>query len=74
MDEKNRDLHAEGTENNIRGKTNDLKGRLKDAAGGLTGDGSMQAEGKWDRLKGKIQDKVGDAQRRVAEETDDTTR
>jgi uncharacterized protein YjbJ (UPF0337 family) len=54
-----------GVDNNLRGKGKGLKGRLKDAAGGLTNDSSLQAEGKLDKLKGKVQDKVGDVQRRV---------
>lgn len=52
-------------ENNLKGTGNELKGRLKDAAGGLTGDSSLQAEGKLDKLKGKVQNAVGDAQRNL---------
>jgi uncharacterized protein YjbJ (UPF0337 family) len=59
-----------GTDRSIRGKGNQLKGRVKDAVGGLTDDGSLQAEGKLDKVKGKIQDKVGKVQRRVGRETD----
>ena len=65
MDEIKRDLVDEGIENSAEGKGNDLKGRLKDAAGGLTGDTSLQAEGKMDRLKGKAQDTLGKIQRDV---------
>ena len=68
-DIEDRDLFEEGVENSMRGKGKDLKGRLKDAAGGLTGDSEMQAEGKWDRLKGKVQDKVGEFQRDLGEES-----
>jgi uncharacterized protein YjbJ (UPF0337 family) len=60
-----RTLGDEGVENNLEGKAKDLKGRLKDAAGALTGDHSLQAEGKIDRLKGAAQDALGDAQRKV---------
>ena len=63
MADNNRDLTSRGIENSVEGKTKDLKGRIKDAAGGLTGDSSLQAEGKIDRLKGKIQDTVGRTQR-----------
>lgn len=45
--------HAEGA-----GKQ--VKGALKDAAGGLTGDERLQAEGKADKAEGKLQQKVGD--------------
>jgi uncharacterized protein YjbJ (UPF0337 family) len=40
---------------------------VKDAAGGLTGDSSLQAEGKVDQAKGKVQDAVGKAQRKLDE-------
>jgi uncharacterized protein YjbJ (UPF0337 family) len=63
MDDRNRDLATDGLENSIEGKATDLKGKVKDAIGGLTGDTSLQAEGKVDQAKGKIQDTVGKAQR-----------
>ena len=47
-----------------------MKGRVKDAAGGLTNDSKLQAEGKLDKVKGKVQDKVGDVQRKVGREKD----
>ena len=72
MPDKN--LGERGAENNLEGKGNKLKGHLKDAAGGLTGDSSLQAEGKWDKAKGKVQDAVGDAQRAVHRETNDPDR
>ncbi len=55
-------LGEQGAEDSLRGKGNDLKGRVKDAAGGLTGDSSLQAEGKMDKLKGKVQDTFGRGQ------------
>ena len=57
------DLTRKGTENSLEGKGDNLKGRVKDAAGGLTGDSSLQAEGKWDQAKGKVKDKLGETQR-----------
>ena len=36
------------------------KGRVKEAAGDLTGDRSLENEGKVDRAKGTVKDKVGD--------------
>jgi uncharacterized protein YjbJ (UPF0337 family) len=42
-----------------------VKGALKDAAGGLTGDDRLQAEGKLDKSEGKLQQKVGDAKEAV---------
>lgn len=71
---EDRNLSERGAENNLKGTGNDLKGRAKDAAGGLTGDTSMQAEGKWDRAKGKVQDTVGDLQRKAGRKKDEEDR
>lgn len=60
-DEK--DLESRGVENTVEGQAKNLKGKVKDAAGGLTGDTSLQAEGKLDQAKGKIQEGFGKAQR-----------
>ena len=59
-----------GIEDSVEGKAKDLKGRIKDAAGGLTGDSSLQAEGKIDQLKGKAQDAVGKIERKIGEKAD----
>lgn len=68
MDEqKRREMQNDGIENTVEGKGTDLKGRVKDAAGSLTGDSSLEAEGKMDRAEGKIQEKVGDIQRKLSE-------
>ena len=40
-------------------KTEDLKGRTKEAAGDLTGDESLQREGKVDQAASTIKEKVG---------------
>lgn len=65
MDERNRDLATEGAENSAEGKATHLKGHIKDAVGGLTGDTSLQAEGKLDQAKGKLQDAFGKVQREL---------
>ena len=65
MADRDRDLTERGLDNSIEGKGTHLKGHVKDALGGLTGDSSLQGEGKLDQLKGKIQDKVGEVQRRL---------
>lgn len=70
MENNKKDMTERGVENNVRGTGNDLKGRAKDAVGGLTGDSEMQAEGKWDKAKGKVQDTVGDVQRKIGKNTD----
>ncbi|HEX5387372.1 MAG TPA: CsbD family protein [Gemmatimonadales bacterium] len=58
-----RDITQEGLEDSAQGKAKQVKGRVKDAAGGLTGDTSMQVEGKVDQAKGKVQDAAGKVER-----------
>ncbi|MBW3573041.1 MAG: CsbD family protein [Gemmatimonadetes bacterium] len=58
-----RNLTERGVDNSLKGKIKHAAGHVKDALGGLTGDKSMQAEGKVDQLKGKLQDGLGAVQR-----------
>ena len=58
-----RSLTERGTENSLKGKISHAAGHVKDALGGLTGDKSLQAEGKVDQIKGNVQDTVGEIQR-----------
>jgi uncharacterized protein YjbJ (UPF0337 family) len=64
-----RDLTSDGLSNSAEGKGKDLKGRVKDAVGGLTGDTSLQGEGKLDRVEGKVQDTFGKAERKLDRNT-----
>jgi uncharacterized protein YjbJ (UPF0337 family) len=57
-----RTLGERGAENSLKGKISHAAGHVKDALGGLTGDKSLQTEGKVDQLKGKLQDGLGEAQ------------
>lgn len=50
----------------IEGKFDQAKGHVKDAAGGLTGDLGLQAEGKVDQLAGMAREEFAD----LYEETD----
>jgi len=56
------DLSRKGAEDQIKGAGNEFKGRVKDAAAGLTGDTREQIEGKVDKLKGKVQRKIGESE------------
>ncbi len=44
----------------VRGAADKVKGAVKDAAGKVTGDKRMQAEGKTDKAKGAAHQAVGD--------------
>ena len=43
----------------IEGSAKQAKGALKEAAGKLTGDVKLQADGKADKTEGKIQNAIG---------------
>ena len=45
----------------INGSANQAKGAIKEAAGKMTGDTKLQAEGQADKVKGKVQNAVGGA-------------
>ena len=44
----------------IKGAADKARGAVKDAAGGLTGDAKLQAEGRLDKAKGAARSTVGD--------------
>ncbi len=60
-------------ENEIEGTVTEGVGKLKDAAGGLTGDTSTQAEGKIDQLQGKVQSEYGDLLEQARDQFEDVT-
>jgi uncharacterized protein YjbJ (UPF0337 family) len=45
----------------VKGAADQAKGDIKDAAGKITGDKELQAEGKMDKAKGAVHSAVGDA-------------
>jgi uncharacterized protein YjbJ (UPF0337 family) len=51
-------------------KTDQVKGQIKEAAGSLTGDKDLEAEGKADRTVGEVKEKVGDAKDKVEDVVD----
>ena len=54
----------------IEGKKDELKGRVKDAAGALTDDEELQAEGKADKAGGKVKEFLDDAKEKGEEIVD----
>ncbi|MEI9992415.1 MAG: CsbD family protein [Rhizomicrobium sp.] len=53
----------------IEGSANQAKGAIKEAAGKITGDSKLQAEGTADKLKGKVQSAVGGAKDAIRDAT-----
>ncbi len=45
--------------------TDEVKGRIKEAAGSLTGDKDLEAEGKTDRVAGEIKEKLHQMEEKV---------
>lgn len=45
----------------IQGMADQAKGSIKEAAGKLSGDAKLEAEGKADKISGKVQNAVGGA-------------
>ncbi len=54
----------------MRAKTDQMKGRVKEAAGTLSGDKDLEAEGKADRRAGEAKEKVDQAKGKVDEVID----
>jgi uncharacterized protein YjbJ (UPF0337 family) len=53
----------------IKGAAEKAKGAVKEAAGNLTGDAKLQAEGKADKAKGAVHNAVGSAKDAVRDNT-----
>ena len=60
-------------ENEVKGTITDGVGKLKDAAGGLTGDSGLQAEGKFDQVQGTVQREYGDFLEQAKEQLEEAT-
>ncbi len=54
----------------VKGAADKATGAIKDAAGKLTGDKELQAEGKMDKAKGAAHSAVGDAKDAVKRAAD----
>jgi uncharacterized protein YjbJ (UPF0337 family) len=55
----------------VKGKWDNLKGRAKQAAGAVSGDKKLEAEGAAERVKGAAQKKVGEIERKSQTPPDD---
>ena len=55
----------------VKGAADKAKGTIKDAAGKVTGDEKLQAEGKMDKAKGAAHNVAGDVKDAVKKATDD---
>lgn len=58
--------------NRVTGALDQAKGTIKEGVGNLTGDEKLKAEGKADKVAGKIESTVGGAKDTVRDATDKT--
>jgi uncharacterized protein YjbJ (UPF0337 family) len=54
----------------IKGAADKAKGSIEDAAGKVTGDAKLQAEGKFDKAKGAARSAIGDVKDAVKDAID----
>lgn len=54
----------------LKGMGNKIKGDVKKAAGEMTGDEKLEAEGHVDKAKGQVQQKTGEAKDAVRDAVD----
>ncbi|MBN8920638.1 MAG: CsbD family protein [Rhizobiales bacterium] len=55
----------------IAGAAKQVKGAVKEAAGKVTGDAKLEAEGKADKIEGKVQNSVGGLKDKARETLND---
>jgi uncharacterized protein YjbJ (UPF0337 family) len=55
----------------IEGGIEQAKGKVKEVGGKLTGDAKLEAEGKTQKAKGKVQNTIGGAKDKIRETVDD---
>lgn len=60
-----------GFDDKLQNKAEDLAGRGKEAAGAVTGNDSLKAEGEADQRKAGIKDKIEDVKDKVKDKVDD---
>jgi len=49
----------ESTKDRAKGTFHNVKGKLKEAAGIITDNPSLEARGKYEKVAGKVQEKIG---------------
>jgi uncharacterized protein YjbJ (UPF0337 family) len=55
----------DSTKDKVEGKAHEVKGAVKEKIGHATNDPDLEAEGKGEKLGGKVQKKVGDIEKVV---------
>jgi len=55
------------TKDRMQGGAREMKGKLKEAAGVVTGNRRLQAQGRGEKIAGKVQKKIGQVERVLEE-------
>jgi uncharacterized protein YjbJ (UPF0337 family) len=61
-------------EDRVKGAAQNMKGKVKEAAGKVTGDAKLEAEGKADQVGGKVRNAVGGVKDAIRDGDRDTRR
>ncbi len=70
MDNENKDLGTQGTEDTVKGKLKQAAGNVQKNVGKLTGDKSTEAKGSTKETEGKVQSTGGQIERKADETLD----
>lgn len=60
-------MSPNGFSDKVKGTVNKIKGEAKDQLGNAVGDPSLQAEGKLDKMRGHVQEKIGDLKDKLSD-------
>ena len=58
---------SNGLSDNLKAAGNKLKGEAKETVGNVTNDPKLQTEGKLDKAKGAIQEKIADVKEAISD-------
>ena len=61
---------SSGYSDNLNANGNKLKGEVKESYGNATNNPKLQTEGKMDKAKGYVQEKLSDAKEKISEKLD----
>jgi uncharacterized protein YjbJ (UPF0337 family) len=65
------DLKRESMEQQVKGAWDKTKGKIKEGVGEVTGDGTLENEGRLDQVKGSVRSGIGRAGERLSDAADD---
>jgi uncharacterized protein YjbJ (UPF0337 family) len=65
MDDQNKDLGTQGTQDRVSGKMKETAGKVESKVGQMTGNKKMEARGKAKQVEGKVRSTVGKGEQKV---------